>query len=124
MEKVIIFDMDGVIVDSEYTFLDNKTEMLREEGIDTDVSYQYQYMGTTFEFMWQAMKEEFGLPKTVKEYIAEMNRRRQAIVARDGVRPIKHAVRMKTFSSSFCARTSILKRFLFKSMICLASFSK
>ncbi|WP_261006127.1 family 1 glycosylhydrolase, partial [Streptococcus agalactiae] len=24
-----------------------------------------------------------------------------------------HAVRMKTFSSSFCARTSILKRFLF-----------
>lgn len=89
MEKVIIFDMDGVIVDSEYTFLDNKTEMLREEGIDTDVSYQYQYMGTTFEFMWQAMKEEFGLPKTVKEYIAEMNRRRQAIVARDGVRPSK-----------------------------------
>ncbi|HIC0828054.1 TPA: HAD family hydrolase [Streptococcus agalactiae] len=94
MEKVIIFDMDGVIVDSEYTFLDNKTEMLREEGIDTDVSYQYQYMGTTFEFMWQAMKEEFGLPKTVKEYIAEMNRRRQAIVARDGVRPIKGAQRL------------------------------
>ncbi|HGD0676211.1 TPA: HAD family hydrolase [Streptococcus agalactiae] len=94
MEKVIIFDMDGVIVDSEYTFLDNKTEMLREEGIDTDVSYQYQYMGTTFEFMWQAMKEEFGLPKTVKEYIAEMNRRRQAIVARDGVRSIKGAQRL------------------------------
>ncbi|WXF96979.1 HAD family hydrolase [Streptococcus agalactiae] len=94
MEKVIIFDMDGVIVDSEYTFLDNKTEMLREEGIDTDVSYQYQYMGTTFEFMWQAMKEEFGLPKTVKEYIAEMNRRRQAIVARDGVRYIKGAQRL------------------------------
>ncbi|HFU7060855.1 TPA: HAD family hydrolase [Streptococcus agalactiae] len=94
MEKVIIFDMDGVIVDSEYTFLDNKTEMLREEGIDTDVSYQYQYMGTTFEFMWQAMKEEFGLPKTVKEYIAEMNRRRQAIVARDGVRLIKGAQRL------------------------------
>ncbi|HFU9592226.1 TPA: HAD family hydrolase [Streptococcus agalactiae] len=94
MEKVIIFDMDGVIVDSEYTFLDNKTEMLREEGIDTDVSYQYQYMGTTFEFMWQAMKEEFGLPKTVKEYIAEMNRRRQAIVARDGVRHIKGAQRL------------------------------
>ena len=46
MEKVIIFDMDGVIVDSEYTFLDNKTEMLREEGIDTDVSYQYQYMNS------------------------------------------------------------------------------
>ncbi len=37
---------------------------------------------------------------------------------------VTHAVRMKTFSSSFCARTSILKRFLFKSIFCLASFSK
>ncbi|EPT64576.1 phosphoribosylformylglycinamidine synthase [Streptococcus agalactiae] len=42
----------------------------------------------------------------------------------NAIEGITHAVRMKTFSSSFCARTSILKRFLFKSMICLASFSK
>ncbi len=31
MEKVIIFDMDGVIVDSEYTFLGTKTQMLRDD---------------------------------------------------------------------------------------------
>ncbi len=38
MEKVMIFDMDGVIVDSEYTFLESKTQILLDEGIDTDVS--------------------------------------------------------------------------------------
>ncbi|MFS6412488.1 phosphoribosylformylglycinamidine synthase, partial [Streptococcus agalactiae] len=32
----------------------------------------------------------------------------------NAIEGITHAVRMKTFSSSFCARTSILKRFLFK----------
>ncbi|MGT2924529.1 HAD family hydrolase [Streptococcus caviae] len=89
MEKVIIFDMDGVIVDSEYTFFETKTQILRDEGIDADESHQYQYMGTTFEFMWQQMKDEFNLPKSVAEYIADMNARRDALMARDGVRPIK-----------------------------------
>ncbi|MGT2929925.1 HAD family hydrolase [Streptococcus dentasini] len=91
MKKIIIFDMDGVIVDSEYTFLQTKTQILRDHGIDTDESYQYQYMGTTFEFMWQKMKDEFQLPKSVSDYIAEMNKRRSEMIARDGVRPIKGA---------------------------------
>ena len=91
MEKVIIFDMDGVIVDSEYTFLGTKTQMLRDEEIETDEFYQYQYMGTTFDFMWQAMKDEFHLPKSVAEYIEDMNQRREQMIARDGVRAIKGA---------------------------------
>lgn len=91
MEKVVIFDMDGVIVDSEYTFLGTKTEMLRDEGVETDISYQYQYMGTTFEFMWQKMKEEFNLPKSVEEYISDMNARRERIIKKDGIRAIKGA---------------------------------
>lgn len=89
MKKFIIFDMDGVIVDSEYIFLSTKTEMLLDEGIDTDVSYQYQFMGTTFEFMWQKMKKEKNLPKKVSEYIEEMNRRREIKIEKDGVRAIK-----------------------------------
>jgi beta-phosphoglucomutase-like phosphatase (HAD superfamily) len=32
MITTIIFDMDGVLVDSEYTFLQSKTEMLHAEG--------------------------------------------------------------------------------------------
>lgn len=30
--KRIIFDMDGVLVDSEYTYLQSKTDMLHEQG--------------------------------------------------------------------------------------------
>ncbi|MDH6363557.1 HAD superfamily hydrolase (TIGR01509 family) [Enterococcus sp. PF1-24] len=87
----IIFDMDGVLVDSEYTYLESKTAMLKDAGFTKDISYQYQFMGTTHEFMWQVMKDELGLPLTVAEYIAEMNKQRQLMIERDGVKAIKHA---------------------------------
>lgn len=90
MIDTIIFDMDGVLVDSEYTFLRSKTDMLHAEGHFKEESYQYQFMGTTADFMWQTMKEELQLPRSVDECIAEMNQRREAIIAKDGVRAIKH----------------------------------
>lgn len=90
MITTIIFDMDGVLVDSEYTFLRSKTEMLHTEGHIKEESYQYQFMGTTADFMWQTMKEELDLPRSVDEYIEEMNRRREEMMQQDGVRAIAH----------------------------------
>jgi HAD superfamily hydrolase (TIGR01509 family) len=88
--KTIIFDMDGVIVDSEYTFLESKTQMLQSYGYDKGMDYQYQFMGTTFEFMWTKMKQELELPNSVEDYIVEMNQRRQRMIAKDGVQAIPH----------------------------------
>lgn len=91
MIKIVIFDMDGVLVDSEYTFLETKTDMLKTAGFPKDVSYQYQFMGTTFEVMWTIMKEELGLPESISFYINDMNERREVMIARDGIRAIKGA---------------------------------
>lgn len=91
MIKTVIFDMDGVLVDSEYTFLETKTDMLKTAGFPKDVSYQYQFMGTTFEVMWTIMKEEIGLPESISFYINDMNERREVMIARDGIRAIKGA---------------------------------
>lgn len=91
MIKTVIFDMDGVLVDSEYTFLETKTDMLKTAGFPKDVSYQYQFMGTTFEVMWTIMKEELGLPESISFYINDMNERREVMIAREGIRAIKGA---------------------------------
>ncbi len=91
MIKTVIFDMDGVLVDSEYTFLETKTDMLKTAGFPKDISYQYQFMGTTFEVMWTIMKEELGLPESISFYINDMNERREVMIARDGIRAIKGA---------------------------------
>ncbi|HCT98281.1 MULTISPECIES: HAD family hydrolase [Lactobacillales] len=86
--KNIFFDMDGVITDSEYTYLNSKTEILKEAGFDKDISYQYQFMGTTYEYMWQTMKDELGLPLSIDKYIKLMNHKRKLMIQNDGVKAI------------------------------------
>ncbi|MGO4928398.1 HAD family hydrolase [Fundicoccus sp. Sow4_F4] len=92
--KTIIFDMDGVIVDSEYTYLESKTQILKDADREKPLSYQYQFMGTTYEFMWQKMKDELALPEDISFYISEMNRIREEMIQRDGVRAIKCAQKL------------------------------
>ncbi|HEL0008496.1 TPA: HAD family hydrolase [Streptococcus equi subsp. zooepidemicus] len=94
MKTSLIFDMDGVIVDSEYIFLLTKTQMLLDRGIDTNEAYQYQFMGTTFDDMWTTMKKECQLEDSVEALIAEMNHRRQAMLERDGVKAIAGAAQL------------------------------
>lgn len=103
MIKAIIFDMDGVLVDSEYTFLTSKTEILKAAGFPKEVSYQYQFMGTTFEFMWSQMKAELGLPEPIDFYINQMNTIREKMIVEDGIRAIKGAPKLvkRCFESGF-----------------------
>lgn len=88
----IIFDMDGVIVDSEYTYLESKTKIINDAGFNKPVSYQYQFMGTTYEYMWQTMKDELDLPEEIGYYISEMNNLREEMIRNNGVIGIENAV--------------------------------
>ncbi|MDU5334117.1 HAD family hydrolase [Enterococcus sp.] len=90
MLEAIIFDMDGVLVDSEYTYFQSKSQILKEAGHEVEESYHFQFMGTTSEYMWEQMKQEFSLPLSVQEYVQEMTALRQAMIKRDGVRVIPH----------------------------------
>lgn len=90
MLEAIIFDMDGVLVDSEYTYFQSKSQILKEAGHEVEDSYHFQFMGTTSEYMWAQMKEEFDLPLSVAEYVQKMTELRQGMIKRDGVRVIPH----------------------------------
>jgi len=107
-------------VDSEYTFFESKTQILHEAGFMKEVSYQYQFMGTTNEFMWQAMKEELGLPKEIDFYIGEMIRKREEMIERDGVRGIKGATelvkRLKQSGIKMAVASSSPKREIIRAM--------
>ena len=90
MLEAIIFDMDGVLVDSEYTYFQSKSQILSEAGHEVEDSYHFQFMGTTSDYMWEKMKQEFSLPLSVAEYIQQMTALRQAMIKRDGIRVIPH----------------------------------
>lgn len=88
MLEAIIFDMDGVLVDSEYTYFQSKSQILKEAGHEVEESYHFQFMGTTSEYMWQQMKQEFLLPLSVAEYVQQMTNLRQEMIQKDGIRAI------------------------------------
>ncbi|WP_159721380.1 HAD family hydrolase [Enterococcus sp. CSURQ0835] len=91
MLQAIIFDMDGVLVDSEYTYFQSKSAILAAAGHPVTETYHYQFMGTTGEYMWQQMKTEFALPESVAHYVQQMNQARQTLVAENGVKAIEGA---------------------------------
>ena len=59
MITAVIFDMDGVIADSEYFNVKAKHLILKKAGIEVDWHYHDKFLGTTHEYMWAEMKKEF-----------------------------------------------------------------
>ncbi|MDE6210056.1 MAG: GNAT family N-acetyltransferase [Lachnospiraceae bacterium] len=69
MLKAIIFDMDGVLVDSERIHYEADKRMLKEQfGIDMSFDYYKQYIGGTVSNMWNGIIRDFKL-ENVDEYI-------------------------------------------------------
>lgn len=68
--KALIFDMDGVIVDSEPIWIASKQKMLQEQGVEVLDSYHHQLFGMTLTTMWTKIRSDFDLKLSVEECIA------------------------------------------------------
>lgn len=73
--KAIIFDMDGVIINSEPIHLKLEKELAEElGGTITDEEHSH-FIGTTDYYMWSTLKEKFNIELSVDE-IVEIKRRK------------------------------------------------
>ena len=88
MLEAVLFDMDGVIIDTEPFFLRSESMLLKEFGVDTELEYHFRYQGTTHEYMWEAMKNEFNLNAPVGELVERANVIRNRLMEEDGLQPI------------------------------------
>ena len=68
--QAIIFDMDGVIIDSEPVHQRLEIEMLEELGGSISTDEYLKFVGTTDEYMWSHFKEMYNLEPSVEELIA------------------------------------------------------
>jgi HAD superfamily hydrolase (TIGR01509 family) len=73
MIKAIIFDMDGVLVDSEPFHIEIENRQFTLNGIPISQEEHQSYMGSTSVVMWNKIAEHHKLPLPVKELI-EQNR--------------------------------------------------
>lgn len=94
MLKAVIFDMDGVISDSERFYIGIKDRVLAHFGI-MDVPYEYhlQFMGTTHAHQWEIMSGDFHREDiSVDEYLEVLYKEREETFAKEGIQPISGVI--------------------------------
>ncbi|WP_196605096.1 HAD family hydrolase [Pectinatus haikarae] len=73
--KAFIFDMDGVIIDSEPMHNATLSEMLKEYNITADEEYMFTLSGLNISAMYRKVKKEKGLLIPADIFINEYNSR-------------------------------------------------
>ena len=66
----VIFDMDGVLIDSEPLHFDVLNEVLAAAGHQLSAEDNEEFIGTTTTFLWDTLIPRWGLPATRSEYEA------------------------------------------------------
>lgn len=69
MIKAVIFDMDGVIIDSEPVHLELEQELFRNLGLNISHEEHLAFVGSTSYYMWDAVKNKYNLPYTLEELV-------------------------------------------------------
>lgn len=90
--QAVIFDKDGVIADSEYCNVMAKHIQLKQAGVTVDWHYHDQFLGTTHEYMWSTMKEEFHLPEEIDYYIKQWAEVRKELIEKEGIRAMPGSI--------------------------------
>lgn len=69
--NAVIFDMDGVLIDSEPLHYASDKELLRELHITAPDDYLDKFVGTTNPFMWSQILKEFELQNNIQEILCK-----------------------------------------------------
>lgn len=70
MLKAVIFDMDGVLIDSEPVHMEANRRLMEKLGLKFSKDYYMQFIGSTVDYMWSKMINDFGITKTPDELMA------------------------------------------------------
>lgn len=121
MITAVIFDMDGVIADSEYFNVKAKHIILHNAGVEVDWHYHDKFLGTTHEYMWTQMKEEFPqLKEEVRYYIDLWVKTRKELIQEEGLKPMPGVVnfihRLKEKGLKLAVASSSLKEDIMENM--------
>lgn len=65
--KAIIFDMDGVLIDSEPMHMEIEQRMLQSIGVEISEEEMSQFIGTASQQMWETLINRYELKQSIDE---------------------------------------------------------
>ena len=82
--KAVIFDMDGVIVESEFRNYKAKIEVLKPYGVSFDYDYYSQFPGNSNIVVWEKIIKDFSINESA-EYLDKIDlEKREELIKSDG----------------------------------------
>lgn len=71
--EAVIFDMDGVLVNSEPFYVEVEQTNFKMLGLNITEDEHKTYQGTATDRMWQIIKEKYGVSQAVEELVEMTN---------------------------------------------------
>lgn len=111
MLKAIIFNMDGVIIDSEPQHARAALQVFEQNGVQTDLDYCTSFIGSSTKHMAEVSIKKFHMDISVEELLKQNNQAKADLAAKEGYMPIsgiqtlleelhRHNIRLALASSS------------------------
>ncbi len=92
----VIFDMDGVIIDSETVHYASLSKTLAAYGKSVSYDYYSQFVGSTNQYMWRTLIDDLGLPDKPDELMRTTFAYTDAAIADTGYPPVDGAAELIT----------------------------
>ncbi|MBT4333280.1 MAG: HAD family phosphatase, partial [Candidatus Cloacimonetes bacterium] len=73
--KAVIFDMDGVIIDSEPLYFQIQQKLFKELNISISELEYNAFIGAGMLYMWEILSSKYSLPLTIPQLISLNNER-------------------------------------------------
>lgn len=96
MIKAFIFDMDGVIIDSEPLHFESDRRTMKEYGIIISDEILNQYVGITNFRMWRELIERFQLKATVETLLDKQMQHKCQLINESPMVPIEGVLELLT----------------------------